>query len=149
MRIPAIPPRASRAAVAPSPGRVWLAGCLTVILSLALLLAPRLGHAAAAATDAEVIGKWITDRNDPAGDYAIAAGPSAGSLRVMVPAKALGRKAGETVVLKRTGPGEFTTPTGGAIWAKLTVNKPRHATFQMKQDDKKSFGIIYILLEKP
>jgi hypothetical protein len=144
-----MPRTASRAAVAPSPARAWLAGCLTVILSLALLLAPGLGHAAVAASDADVIGKWIVDKNDPANDYAIAAGPSAGSLRVTVPAKAVGRKVGETVVLKRIGPGEFATPTGGAIWAKLTVDKPRHATFQMKQDDKKSFGIIYILLEKP
>jgi hypothetical protein len=120
-----------------------------MILSLALLLAPRLGHAATAATDADVIGRWVADKNDPANDYAIAAGSSAGFLRVTVPAKAVGHKVGETVVLKRVGPGEFATPTGGAIWAKLTVDKPRHATFQMKQDDKKSFGIIYILLEKP
>jgi hypothetical protein len=143
-------PRAlCHATAAPSRGRAWLAGCLTAIVSLALLLAPHPGHAAIAATDADVIGKWITDKSDPASDYAITAGPSAGSLRVIVPAKAVGRKVGETLTLKRVGPGEFATPNGGAIWAKFTVTKARHATFQMKQDDKQSFGIIYILLEKP
>lgn len=140
---------APRAIAAHPPARAWLAGCLTAILSLALLLAPGLGHAATAATDADVIGKWITDKSDPASDYAIAAGPAAGSLRVTVPAKAVGRKVGETVILKRVGPGEFVTPKGGATWAKLTVTEARHATFQMKHDDKQSFGIIYILLEKP
>lgn len=117
-----------------------------MILSLVLLLAPHSGHAA---TDADVIGKWIVDKNDPASDYAVAAGPSAGTLRVMVPAKAVGRKVGETLTLQRVGPGEFATPKGGTIWAKFTVSKPRHATFQMTRDDKKSFGIIHILLEKP
>ncbi|HZZ30668.1 MAG TPA: hypothetical protein VFE10_01645 [Phenylobacterium sp.] len=120
-----------------------------MILSLAILLTPHPGHAAVAATDADVIGKWITDRNDPTSDYVIVAGPTADSLRVLAPAKAVGRKVGETLTLQRVGPGEFATPTGGAIWAKLTVTKARHATFQMKQDDKTSFGIIYILLEKP
>lgn len=140
---------ALRAIAAPSPVRIGLMVTLTASLSLALLLAPRLSHAAVAATDADLIGKWIVDKNDPANDYAVAAGPSVGTLRVMVPAKAVGRKVGETLTLKRVGPGEFATPKGGGIWAKFTVDKPRHATFQMRQDDPKSFGIVYILLEKP
>ena len=140
---------APRAIAAPSPVRIGLMAALTAILSLAVLLAPRVGHAAVAATDADLIGKWIVDKNDPANDYAIAAGPSAGSVRVTIPAKAVGRKVGETLTLKRTGPGEFATPKGVGIWAKFTMDKPRHATFQMKQDDKNAFGIIYILLEKP
>jgi hypothetical protein len=140
---------APRAAAAPSPVRIGLMAALTAILSLAILLAPRLGHAAVAVTDADAIGKWITDKSDPAGDYAVAAGPAAGTLRVMVPAKAMGRKVGETLTLQRVGSGQFVTPKGGTIWAKLTVTEPRHATFQMKHDDKTGFGVIYVLLEKP
>jgi hypothetical protein len=144
-----MPKTSSRAAVAPSPSRIWFAIWVTAILSLAILLAPRIGHAAVAATDADLIGKWITDKNDPASDYTIAAGPSAGALQIMVPPKAVGRKVGETLTLHRVGPGEFATSKTDPIWANFKVTQPRHAKFQMHQEDKRAFGIIYILLEKP
>ena len=99
----------SRAAVATSLNRAVVAWITTGLLALALLLAPHSGHGAVPSTDADVLGKWISDKNDPAMDYAVAPGPAKGTYRLMVPAKAIGRAEGETVILQQTGPGEFAT----------------------------------------
>jgi hypothetical protein len=143
-----MPPTASRAAVAPSPARIWLAGALTVILSLALLLAPRLGHAAPAPADAGLLGVWMSDKADPSRDYILAPGPSAGTLRITVPAKVVGRPVAETLTLQRISPTEFTTAKGAPVRATFRLTQPRHATFSRVQDDSKTFGIGYNLLEK-
>lgn len=143
-----MPPRASRAAVAPSPARAWLAGCLTVVLSLVLLLAPHAGQAAPATADAGLFGVWMTDKADPSRDYVLAPGPSAGTLRVTVPAKVVGRPVAETLTLQRVSPTEFTTPKGAPVRATFRLTQPRHATFSRVQDDAKTFGIGYNLLEK-
>lgn len=136
------------AVAAPSPIRIGLMVTLTAIISLALLLAPRLGHAAVTVTDAEVIGRWIVDKNDPGGAYLVAAGPSAGTLRVTVPAKAIGKPVAETLLLQRVAPDSFATAKGASISAKFKVTKPRNAQFSLYRDDKKGVGFVFILLEK-
>jgi hypothetical protein len=135
----------SRAVAAP-PRRLALAVTLTAIVSLALLLAPRPGHAAG---DADVLGRWISDKNDPALDYSIAAGTTPGSLTLMVPAKALGGKAGEAVILQRTSAGRFETVKGSVLRGTFTVSGPRHAEFKAMENTKQSFHIIDQLLERP
>lgn len=133
-------------AAAPSPARIWLAVTLTAILSLALLLAPRPGHAAG---DADLLGKWISDRDDPALDYSIAAGAVPGSFVLMVPAKALGGKAAEAVILHRTSAGRFETAKGAVLRGSFTVTGPKHAEFRAMENTKQSFHVIDQLLERP
>ncbi len=137
---------AARAAAAPSTFRIALAVTLTAIVSLALLLAPRPSHAAA---DTELVGKWISDKNDPAMDYSIAAGTAPGAFVLMVPAKALGGKAGETVILQRTSAGRFETVKGSVLRGSFTVTGPKHAEFKAMENTKQSFHIIDQLLERP
>lgn len=122
---------------------------MAAVLSLALLLAPQPTHATAASPDSDLVGKWVADKSDPAMDYAVAAGPSANTLRIVVPAKSLGRPVGETLTLQRVAPGEYATAKGAPIRATFKVTGPRHASFHRLQNDKKSFGVTYILLEKP
>jgi hypothetical protein len=142
--------KASNRALAARPsGNAWIAGSVTAVLSLALLLAPHAGNAAVPAKDADVIGKWISDKNDPALDYAVAAGTAQGTLRLMVPAKAIGQAEGETVILQRAGLGEFATAKGSALRGRFVMTGPRRAEFKAMQNDKKGFHIIYQLLEKP
>ncbi|HZZ67564.1 MAG TPA: hypothetical protein VFE18_05270 [Phenylobacterium sp.] len=138
-----------RAVAAPSPLHVVLAMTLTVIVSLALLLAPRLGHAAPAGGDAAVLGKWISDKNDPAMDYSVAAGTAAGTLRLIVPPKALGRKTGETVVLKRVSPTRFESVPDSILRGSFTLTGPKRAEFRAMENTPKSFGIVDQLLERP
>jgi hypothetical protein len=136
----------ARAVAAPSPLRIALAVTLTAILSLALLLAPRPSHATG---DADVLGRWISDKNDPALDYSIAAGGAPGTLLLTVPAKALGGKAGEAVILQRTSAGRFETVKGSVLRGSFTVTGPRHAEFKAMENTKQSFHIIDQLLERP
>jgi hypothetical protein len=137
---------AARAIAAPSPLRIALAVTLTTILSLALLLAPRLSHAAA---DADLLGKWIADKNDPAMDYSVASGTAPGTLVLMVPPKALGGKAGEAVFLQRVSAGKFETVKGSILHGSLTVTAPKRAEFRAMENTKQSFHIIDQLLERP
>ena len=139
---------AARIIAAPSPLRIALAVTLTAILSLALLLAPRPSRAGADA-DADLLGKWISDKNDPALDYSIATGTSAGTLLLMVPPKALGGKAGETVILQRVNAGKFEAVKGSLLRGSFTVTGPRHAEFRAMENTKQSFHIIDQLLERP
>lgn len=136
----------ARAAARPSPLRLALAVTATVIVSLALLLAPRVGHAAG---NGEILGKWISDKNDPALDYSIAAGAGPGNFVLTVPAKALGGKAGEAVVLQRVSAGRFETPKGSILRASFTVTGPKHAEFRAMENTKQSFHVIDQLLERP
>ncbi|MGZ3402574.1 MAG: hypothetical protein ACXWKN_04430 [Phenylobacterium sp.] len=133
-------------AVAAPPFRIALAVTLTVIVSLALLLAPRPSHAAG---DAEVLGKWISDKNDPAMDFTMAAGTAPGTFLLTVPAKALGGKAGESVILQRTSAGKFETMKGSILRGSFTVTGPKHAEFKAMENTKQSFHIIDQLLERP
>ncbi|MGZ3378589.1 MAG: hypothetical protein ACXU8S_18490 [Phenylobacterium sp.] len=133
-------------AVAAPPVRIALAVTLTVIVSLALLLAPRPSHAAG---DAEVLGKWISDKNDPAMDFTMAAGTAPGTFLLTVPAKALGGKAGESVILQRTSAGKFETMKGSILRGSFTVTGPKHAEFKAMENTKQSFHIIDQLLERP
>jgi hypothetical protein len=135
-----------RAVATPSPLRLALAVTLTAIVSLALLLAPRIGHAAG---DTELLGKWISDKANPALDYSIAAGAAPGSFVLTVPAAALGGKAGEAVVLQRTSAGRFETVKGAILRGSFTVTGPRHAEFKAMENTKQSFHIIDQLLERP
>lgn len=136
-----------RAAAAPSPIRIALAVTVTAILSLALLLAPRPGHAAAA-KDADVLGRWISDKAHPEMDYNVKAAP-AGGIVVEVPAKAVGRAKGETVTLDPVGPGAFATPKGRPVHASFTVKGPRQAEFKMMINRPDSFHVTDQLLERP
>jgi hypothetical protein len=136
----------ARAVTAPSPLRIALAVTLTAVVSLALLLAPRPSHAAG---DAEILGKWISDKNDPAMDYAIAAGTAPGAFVLTVPAKALGGKAGEAVILQRTSAGKFETVKGSILRGSFTVTGPKRAEFKAMENTKQSFHIIDQLLERP
>ncbi len=146
-RRPAARAVAARAVTAQtSPLRIALAVTLTVIVSLALLLAPRIGHAAA---DTEILGKWVSDKNDPALDYSIAAGTTPGSFTLTVPAKALGGKTGEAVILQRTSAGRFETVKGSILRGSFTVTGPRHAEFRAMENTKQSFHVIDQLLERP
>jgi hypothetical protein len=136
----------ARAAARPSPVRIALAVTLTAIVSLALLLAPRIGHAAA---DGEILGKWISDKNDPSLDYSIAAGTAPGSFTLTVPAKALGGKTGEAVVLQRVSAGRFETPKGSILRGSFTVTGPKRAEFKAMENTKQSFHVIDQLLQRP
>jgi hypothetical protein len=138
----------SRLAAAPAPILAWPAWLATAIVTVALLLAAHPGRAAAPAGDAAPIGRWVADKNDPGGAYVVAAGPAAGTLRVTVPAKAIGRPAAETLLLQRGAPGVFATAKGAAISAKFKVTDPRHAQFSLYRVDKKGVGMIFILLYK-
>ena len=135
----------SRAAAAP-PLRFALAMTLTAIVSLALLLVPRITHAAG---DADLLGRWISDKNNPALDYSVTAGTTPGSFVLMVPAKALGGKAGETVILQRTSAARFETVKGAILRGSFTVTGPRHAEFKAMENTRQSFHIIDQLLERP
>ena len=139
----------SRAAVATSLNRAVVAWITTGLLALALLLAPHSGHGAVPSTDADVLGKWISDKNDPAMDYAVAPGPAKGTYRLMVPAKAIGRAESETVILQQTGPGEFATAKSSVLKGRFIMTGPGRAELKAQQDDKKGFHVIYQLLEKP
>ena len=136
----------ARAATAPNRVIAPLAWSLTALLSLVLLLAPQLGHAAA--KDADVFGRWLTAKNQPDMDYQLSAGPS-GKLVVAVPPKAVGRLKGETVTLDRVGPGEFATPKGGKIHASFKITSPRHAEFKMMLNRPDAFNLTDQLLERP
>ena len=137
---------AARAAAAQSPLRIALAVTLTAIVSLALLLAPRPGHAAG---DADVLGRWISDKNDPALDYSLAAGPAPGSFLLTVPAKALGGKSGEVVTLQRVSVGRLESVKGSILRGSFTVTGPRRAEFKAMENTKQSFHVIDQLLERP
>ena len=138
--------KARAVAAKPSPLRIPLAVTLTVVVSLALLLAPRPGHAAA---DTEILGRWISDKNDAALDYSIAAGTAPGAFVLTVPAKALGGKTGESVILQRTSAGRFETPKGSILRGSFTVTGPKHAEFKAMENTKQSFHVIDQLLERP
>jgi hypothetical protein len=137
----------SRAAVATQPTAQRAAWSMTALLLLILLLVPRLGHAAPAIKD-DVLGRWITDKAQPDMDYTVKAGP-AGKLVVEVPAKAVGRAKGETVILNAVGPGAFATPKGGPIHASFTIKGPRRAEFKMMVNRPDAFNVTDQLLEKP
>jgi hypothetical protein len=134
-----------RAVAAPSPVRLILAVTLTAILSLAVLLAPRPSRAA----DDDVLGRWISDRNDPAMDYAVTAGGAPGAVVVVVPAKALGGKAGQLVTLRRVSAGRFESVKGSILRGSFTVTGPRRAEFKAMENTKQSFHVIDQLLERP
>jgi hypothetical protein len=134
-----------RAVAASSPLRIGLAVTLTVILSLALLLAPRIGHAA----DADVSGRWIADRNDPSMDYSLIAGSAPGSFVLTVPPKALGGKAGEVVTLQRVSAGKLESVKGSILRGTFTITGPRRAEFRAMENTKQSFHVIDQLLERP
>jgi hypothetical protein len=140
--------RQSTAIAAPSPDRTWIGWCAGATLILGAAVAPRAGHAATPVVDAGLYGAWMTDKSDPGGDYMLAPGPSAGTLRVTVPAKVVGRAVAETLTLQRTGPGEFATAKGAPVRATFRLTQPRHATFGRFQNDAKTLGIGYNLLEK-
>jgi hypothetical protein len=126
--------------------RIALAVTLTAIVSLALLLAPRVGHAA---SDTEILGKWISDKNDPAMDYSIAAGAAPGSFLLTVPPKALGGKTGEMVTLQRVSAGRLESVKGSILRGSFTVTGPRRAEFKAMENTKQSFHVIDQLLERP
>ena len=146
MTMPATRVHARAVVAKPSALRLVLAVTMTVIVSLALLLAAR---PSLAAGDAEILGKWISDKNDPALDYAMAAGAAPGAFVLTVPAKALGGKAGETVLLQRTSAGRFETVKGSILRGSFTVTGPKHAEFKAMENTKQSFHVIDQLLERP
>jgi hypothetical protein len=135
-----------RAVAVQPPRAVWLAGGVTVAVSLALLLAAHPGHAAPPVSDADAIGSW-SDGATPM-IFVVQPGPGPGAIRVVVPALAAGLKAPETLVLKRTGPGVFASPKTAEGSAKFMVSDRRHAEFRMLRDNKQGFGIVDILLAK-
>jgi hypothetical protein len=137
----------SRAAVATRSIAAGIGWSTTTLLVLVLLLIPRLGHAAPPAKD-DVLGRWIADKAQPALDYTVKAGPD-GKLIVEVPAKAVGRPKGETVVLDRAGPTEFATPKGGKIHASFKLSGPRHAEFKMMLNRPDAFNLTDQRLERP
>ena len=139
---------AGRAVCAPAPDRTWVGWSAGVALLLAAVMTPHAGQAAPPAVEADLVGAWMTDKNDPGGDYLVELGPSADALRITVPAKVLRRPLAETLTLERIGPREFSTPKGGSVRATFKVTQPRHATFRRVQDDPKSFNMGYNLLEK-
>lgn len=142
-------PRASIAITPPAPSLgVALSWLAAAILALAVLVAPYRSHAAVAAKDADVLGRWITDRNQPEMDYTVSAGP-AGTIVVAVPGKAVGRAKGEMVALDRIGPTEFATPKGGKVRASFRVKDPRHAEFKMMVNRPDAFNLTDQLLERP
>lgn len=136
----------ARAAAAPHRFFAPLAWSVTALLSLILLLAALPSYAAA--KDADVLGRWITDKNQSEMDYQLSAGPS-GRLVVTVPAKAVGRVKGETITLDRIGPGEFATPKGGKVHASFKLTDPRHAEFKMMINRPDAFNVTDQLLERP
>lgn len=148
MRTSATAQISSRAVAAPSPFGARLAWSLTILLSLALLLAAGSGHAASAGKDAAVLGRWITDKTQPDMDYTVKAGP-AGKLIVEVPAKAVGRARGETLTLDPVGPGAFATPKGGHDHASFTVTGPHSAEFKMMLNRPNAFNVTDQLLSRP
>ncbi|HXA38846.1 MAG TPA: hypothetical protein VNW53_07605 [Phenylobacterium sp.] len=133
-------------AAAPNPTVTPLAWSVAALSSLVLLLAALPGHAATG--DADVLGRWITGKNQPDMDYRLSAGPS-GKLVVTVPAKAVGRAKGETVTLDRVGPDEFATPKGGKIHASFKVTGPGRAEFKMMINRPDAFNVTDQLLERP
>jgi len=132
-----------------APGLAWLAWSVTALMSLALLLAPHPVRAAGPARVADLVGKWVADKNDPASDYVVAAGPSADTLLITAPAKSVGRPVAQTFTLQQVAPGEFATAKGAPVRVTFKVTSPRHASFHRLENNPKSFGITYILLEKP
>ncbi|THD71530.1 hypothetical protein [Phenylobacterium sp.] len=138
----------ARAAVAPNRIIVRIAWDATALLSVILLLAALPSHVAAAAKDSDVMGRWITDKNQPDMDYQVSAGPL-GKLVVTVPPKAVGRAKGETVTLDRVGPDAFATPKGGKIHASFKVTGPRRAEFKMMINRPDAFNLTDQLLERP
>jgi hypothetical protein len=137
----------SRAAVAAQPIAAGIGWSTTALPLLVLLLIPRLGQAAPAAKD-DVLGRWIADKAQPALDYTVKAGPT-GRLIVEVPAKAVGRPKGETVILDPVGPTEFATPKGGKIHASFKLTGPRRAEFKMMINRPDAFNLTDQLLERP
>lgn len=133
---------ASRSILAPV---AWSA---TALLSLILLLTAMAAHAAASAKDSDVLGRWIADRNQPAMDYSVTAGPG-GRIVVAVPAKAVGRAKAESITLDPVGPGSFSTPKGGKVRASFIVTAPRHAEFKMMINRPDAFNLTDQLLERP
>lgn len=135
-------------AVASRPTFAPIAWSVTALLSLVLLLAATASHAAAPAKDADVLGRWVADKNQPAMDYSVTAGPS-GKIIVAVPAQAVGRAKGETLTLERVGLGSFSTPKGGKVRASFTVTGPRRAEFKMMVNRPDAFNLTDQLLERP
>jgi hypothetical protein len=136
----------SRAAVAAQPVAAGIGWSMTLLL-LGLLLIPRLGYAAPPAKD-DVLGRWVADKAQPDLDYTVRAGP-AGKLIVEVPAKAVGRPKGESVILDPIGPTEFATPKGGKIHASFRLTGPRRAEFKMMLNRPEAFNLTDQLLERP
>ncbi|HEX3365245.1 hypothetical protein [Phenylobacterium sp.] len=137
----------SRAVVAARPTAQRVSLSMMTLLLLTLLLVPRLGHAAPPAKD-DVLGRWVADRAQPDLDYTVRAGPD-GKLIVEVPAKAVGRPKGETVMLDRVGPAEFATPKGGKTHASFKLSGPRRAEFKMMLNRPDAFNLTDQLLERP
>jgi hypothetical protein len=139
----------TRGATAPSLLPTITAWTATALLSLILLLAPQVGHAAAAAKEPDIVGKWMVDRNLRDLDYTVVAGATPGTYTLTIPGKAVGHGKGQTVSLQRVGPGKFETVKGSELHGSFIVSDPRHAEFKGMQNTKQSFGIVDQLLERP
>ena len=139
--------RHSRALVVAPPIDQRVAWSMTTLLFLVFLLVPGFGHAAPPAKE-DVLGRWVADKAQPDLDYTVRAGPG-GKLIVEVPAKAVGRAKGETVMLDRVGPAEFATPKGGKIHASFKLSGPRRAEFKMMLNRPDAFNLTDQLLSRP